>query len=97
MTEPTFQFRARFKAVHETCGYHGSCSQFDGKPFDMVEVIDTPTVMVDAESLPMFKIRCEDCLFDAWPEEVLADTQDNNDLLCEVWATHNGCLEGNES
>jgi hypothetical protein len=89
-----FSFRDTFKAVHQTCGYHGPCSQFDGKPFALVEVIDKPTAKVDAESLPMFRIRCEDCLFEAWPEEVLIDTQENNDALCEVWATNNGCLEG---
>jgi hypothetical protein len=92
--DPTtaFDFHDTFHAVHETCGYHGPCSQFNDKPFAVVEVIDKPTAKIDAESLPMFRIRCEDCLFEAWPEEVLRKTQKNNDALWELLATVNDCV-----
>lgn len=71
-----YQYRETFNACYDDCGsVVGECGPFANQPFTVVRVIDAPDETHDAESIPMFVIRCNGNEFEAWPEEVLADEQ----------------------
>lgn len=61
--------KGTFQSPYQICGDH-PCSQFNGKPFEIIEKITKPDDRHDEEVLPMYVIKCDGVTFEAWPEEV---------------------------
>jgi hypothetical protein len=60
-----FTYRKLFTTPFEQYARH------EGKPFEVLGVIDTPDENHDADVLPVFRVRIDGEEIEAWPEEVL--------------------------
>lgn len=64
------RFRDAFASAYESVGGRPA-ADFNGRPFKVVHIVDTPDGEHDAEVLPMYGIRFDDgTVIEAWPEEV---------------------------